>query len=248
MTNDPELERARQLFQRGLQLAERHNFSAAAEAFSEALSIRSAPPVEYNLAAALYELHQYDEAYNRCQSVLANETTPEPVRERARQLEASLHTQVARLTVITSASQTDLGIQVDGVPLDPVLVGRPQAVPAGKHEVVASRAETTLSRREIDIPVGTAALVDVSVVVTDLQQATQIQVSTVRDSAPPPALTVDSSQRDDEDHARRKRRRWIGIAAGVVAAGIGATLAIILSKPAETHQEPLQGDTGVLTW
>ena len=24
--------------------------------------------------------------------------------------------------------------------------------------------------------------------------------------------------------------------------------AIVLSKPSETHQEPLQGDTGVLTW
>src|SRR4051794_18904448 len=46
--SSPDLERARQLFQRGLELAERDDFAGAAKSFAEALALRDAPAVEYN--------------------------------------------------------------------------------------------------------------------------------------------------------------------------------------------------------
>ena len=240
-----DLERARQLFQHGIELAERDDFAGAAKSFSEALALRDAPAVEYNLAAALAELQQNEEAYNRTQRVLANPETADSVRERAKQLELSLQSRVARLTVVTSGSNNDLTVSIDGQALAPALLGRAQAVAPGRHEVIATRAGAPVSSRSVDIPLRTAALVDVSLVVTELNQdAAKMEVSTSTvPLAQPRATPVDS-----DAEARRARRRWIGIAAGVLAVGAGVTLGVLLAKPDDTRQEPLQGDTGVLTW
>jgi hypothetical protein len=237
--------RARELFQTGNRLADGGDFPGAAASYREALALREAPAVEYNLAAALSELHEYDESYNRTQSVLVHPDTPPAVQERAKKLEASLRARVARLTVVTNGTESSLDVQVDGKPLDPKLIGRAQAVPPGIHEIVASRDGSPISSRSVEIPVSTAALVDVSLIVTERDgPAAEMKVSTSSEAGTPDAPGQDHKDTDP----RRKRRLWLGVAAAVVAVGVGVGVGIALAGNKETRQEPLQGDTGVLTW
>lgn len=245
-----ELARARGLFQRGVELANQRDYTGAARRFREALAIHHAPAVAYNLASALSETEQRAEAYDLVQTVLRDATTPEPVRARAERLDESLQRFVARLTVIVSSEQADVSILVDGKPLPPEQVGATRAVAPGDHVVLAERAGVRVSERSVRIPAGTAALVDVSLVMTPREAA---EVAT--QATPEPAVVKTSAagtgQHDDgESRDKRRRRYWIIGAASVVAVGAGVTLAVLLAKPTERTEAPVAGDTmpGVLVW
>jgi hypothetical protein len=219
-----DLQRARVLFQRGVQLAQRRQFSSAAKRFSEALEIHYAPAVEYNLASALYETGKYADAYNRTQSVLAHLETPEKVRQRAEKLERALHPYVSRLTVLTGGETSDMQVQVDGRELDRRLLGRAQAVAPGTHEVVATRGRTTIARREVNIPLRTAAIIDVSLVLAADEAA---RLAAAARPGVAPSAPVD---RTNDSDRKRKLRRWVGIAAGVTAVAVGATVGVVLAS------------------
>lgn len=244
-----DLKRARILFQRGVQLTQRQEFGAASKRFREALALHYAPSVEYNLASALYETGQYLEAYNRTQSVLQHPATNDDVKALAERLERTLRPYVARLTLVTSGDASDIAVQLDGAPLDPKLLGVPQAVAPGKHQVVATRGETTLSDREVQIPVRTAAIIDVSVFVT--QDAAAITLET---SEPPPEPLPASPSQDDSRSGgdwKRDWRVWTSVGAGVIAVGLGVTLALTMGKQdGDASDKPVQGDSGpgVLKW
>lgn len=244
-----DLKRARILFQRGVQLTQREEFGAASKRFREALALHYAPSVEYNLASALYETGQYLEAYNRTQNVIQHPSTNADVKALAERLERTLRPYVARLTLVTNGDDSDIAVRLDGAPLDPKLLGVPQAVTPGKHQVVATRGETTLSDREVSIPVRTAAIIDVSVFVT--QDAAAITLET---SEPPPEPMPASPSHDDSRTGgdwKRDWRVWTSVGAGVIAVGLGVTLALTLGKQdGDASDKPVQGDSGpgVLKW
>jgi hypothetical protein len=247
-----ELARARALFQRGVELANHQDYTGAAKRFREALAIHHAPAVAYNLASALSETGEHAEAYELVQKVLHDGTTPEPLRVRAQNLEESLQRFVARLTVIVSSEQADVTVYVDGVRLAPVLVGETRAVAPGDHVVRAERAGVVISERSVRIANGSAAVVDVSLVMTP-RAAAEAAGQVAPGPAVLPTLTAPSESRHDDgathDHKRR-RRFWIIGAASVVAVGAGVTLALLLAKPDARTQAPVAGDAmpGVLVW
>lgn len=245
-----ELARARVLFQRGVELANQRDYAGAAKRFREALAIHHAPAVAYNLASALSETEQHAEAYDLVQTVLRDATTPEPVRARAERLEESLQRFVARLTVIVSSEQADVSIHVDGKPLPPEMVGTTRAVAPGDHVVLAERAGARVSERSVRIPAGTAALVDVSLVMTPREAAEAAAQGTFEPALVPANPQGEARHDDGESRDKRRRRYWIIGAASVVAIGAGVTLAVLLAKPEERSEAPVPGDTmpGVLVW
>lgn len=249
-TSEPaaaDLARARAQFQKGVELAKEGEFSAAEQRFRGALALHHAPAVEYNLAAALFELRKYDEAFNRCQSVQHDPGAPTALRERAAALERALYPHVARLTVMASSPSNDLVVSVDGEPLPANMLGVPRAVTPGGHSVLARRAETTLSERTVDVPLRTAALVDVSLLVTE-------QLVEVQNVSPPPVALqpAPTSEPRDNRHSQRSKRLWLwgGLAVGVVAAGVAVGVGLSLAKREPKSQGPVAGDLmpGVLTW
>jgi hypothetical protein len=249
-----DLARARVLFQRGVELANHQDYTGAAKRFREALAIHHAPAITYNLASALYETEAHAEAYELVQTVLHDGTTPEPLRVRARRLEESLERSVARLTVIVSSEQSNVSIQVDGKPLAPALVGVTRAVAPGDHVVLAERSGVRISERNVRIAAGTAALVDVSLVMTPREAAlaadTANQGSQGTSSLPVLSAADASSRDDDAAHDKRRRRIWLIGGASVVAVGAGVVLALLLTRPDPRTQAPIAGDgtPGVLVW
>lgn len=239
------LEQARALFQRGVALADQGQFAPAAQRFREALAIHYAPPVAYNLAAALFELKQYDECFQHVQTVLRDSSTNEALRERAQKLERSLTPHVARLTVTASGSaEGDLLVRLDDQLLDRALLGAPQAVKPGVHKLSTERHGQRVSERDVEVPEGTAVIVDLSLI---LAEATSPRA--VAEAAEADAATRANTARDDHE---RKRRIWLwsGVAAGAVVVATGVVLAVLLSRKEPTSRDAAQGDftPGVLTW
>jgi hypothetical protein len=247
--SEQELARARQLFQRGVGLAEQQQYAAAAQRFREALAIHPAAAVEYNLAAALFELGRYEESFNRAQLVERDEQAPEALRARASKLSRALYPHTARLTVTASSSAAeDVVVRVDTERLEPAMMGVPRAVAPGAHRIVAERQGQSISERDVQVPLRTAVIIDVSLIIAE--QAAPLAITTVPDAAQPLESSEPSAPARDEPSAKRKRiRLWSGIAAGVVAVSAGVALAVVLSK--DKAQEPaVSGDfmPGVLTW
>ena len=246
-----DLGRARALFSRGVELAAQGDYASAAKRFREALEIHYAPAIAYNLASALFELGQHAEAYDLVQSTLRDPSTPEALRARAQRLEDSLQRLVARLTVVVSSEEANVSILVDGTPLPAPLVGVPRAVPPGDHIVLAERAGVRISERSVRIPTGTAALVDMSLVMTPRQAAQAAEAVTVAPSASlVPSSPAPGGPRDDGADAKKRRRYWIIGSASAVVIGASVALAVLLAKPAKHTESAASGDgmPGVLVW
>lgn len=247
-----ELARARTLFQRGVALADQGQFGVAAARFRDALAIHPAPAVEYNLAAALFELRQYSEAFNGAQRVLQDASSPASLREHAEKLQRSLYPYVARLTVTASSTaEESVAVSIDGQPLDPGLMGVPRAVTPGTHQVSAERKGDRVSEREVQVPLRTAVIVDVSLIVTE-QESERAVVTSEEVSAPvlSPAPPVRADKTRDDSSRRRRIWLWSGLAAGVVAVAAGVTLALVLRNDEASVRPAASGDfmPGALTW
>ena len=226
------LARARALFREGVEHAEAGRFEPAAARFEEALSIRAAPAIHYNLASAQYELGQYIDAWNNVSKTLADDSTPAPVRTRAEELQSRLRTHVGLLTLTIGGDAEGLNVRLDATTIAPGQFGEPMAVEPGTHEIVASREGERVSRRELEIPAGAAVIVDMSLVATP-GEAAQIIV-----------------QQDGAAAAPKKRPGlWVGVTVAALAA-IAAAVVVTLFVVGEDEQGPVQGNfmPGVITW
>jgi hypothetical protein len=240
-----DVDRARVLFKQGVELARARDFARAAARFREALTLRSAPAVQYNLAAALSQLGQHAEAFNLCQQVIRSSAAPADVQAHSRELLLDITPLTARLTVLASVGDGTPDIAVDGEPLPADQLGIARALSPGAHRVTAERDHARFFEREVSIPVGTAALVNVSLIVTENVVVQKQLVEVVRSEER-------KDQGSDERAATRKRRirLWSSIAASVVAVGAGVAVALVLSKPEPSSEAPVMGSLspGVLTW
>lgn len=247
--SDDELALARSLFQQGVGLAEQRKFGQAAQRFREALAIHSAPTVAYNLAAALFELGEYSEAFNLAERAQHDPEAPEALRARAEALCETLMPRTARLTVTASSTTGPEGllVYIDDRLLDPAWMGVARAVAPGEHRVSTARKGVRISERVVDVPLRTSVIIDVSLIVAERTPKAEplLQVQPASSLA---LRAHDDARRDDLDRKRRIRL-WSGISAGIVAVGAGVALGLALRHD-EPREPAASGDfmPGVLTW
>lgn len=240
-----DVERARALFKKGVELARTRDFAGAAARFREALALHGAPAIQYNLAAALSQLSQHAEAFNLCQEVIRKSDAPQDVQAHCQKLQDDITPQTARLTVLASSASAQPRVEVDGVPLPDAQLGVPRALAPGVHRVTAERDQARFFEREVSIPLGSSALVDVSLIVTESVVVQKQVVEVAR-----PDTQRERSAQDLDAQRKRRRRIWSAVAASIVAAGAGVAVAVLLSKPEPKTEAPVTGslNPGVLTW
>lgn len=217
--------RARTLFADGVGLVQERRYAEAEALFREALTLRDAPAIRYNLASVLFEQGEYPEARAMADVVVADATTPEDVRVHTRELIAQMNASAgyARIDVVGGEATVD----VDGYRLpDP---SREIALAPGAHVATASGGEGELARAEFEIATGQHRVVSLDV------------------SGPGAEPDLALATTATEPELAEQWWFWTAVGGGVVV------VAVVIGVVAATSggvEQPIQGnfDPGVIRW
>ncbi len=226
-SGDPTV-RARRLFAQGVACAEQHETACAERAFREALTLRDAPAIRYNLASALYDLSRYPEAARLTASVLADESTPAGIRTHAEELQGQLQANAGTLAL---RYEGDGEVRVDGEPI-PRAQREAVLVAPGTRVVAVFRGDEQLLRRAVPVERGGRVEVDLSVPSPE-EAAAQAE----------PAETPQATVALVDDW-----RFWLAI--GAAAAALVVVAVIVGVVVGGTVEAPIEGNyaPGVLRW
>lgn len=157
---DPEsVQRARELFGEGVDQHEHRRYREAVDTFRAVLAIRAAPAVRYNLALNLFELGQYPEADAQVQLILADSSTPPPLRDSAIELRTHMDERGGQLQISVADAAEGAEVQVDGYAVDD---SRPVRVIHGTHHVTLVQDEEEVGSEVVSVNVGTNESVAIS--------------------------------------------------------------------------------------
>lgn len=222
-TDTAETDRARSLFAEGVSLVAESRFADAESRFREALAIRDAPAIRYNLASVLYEQGEYPEAQLENERALAAEAVPDAVRTAAMELRGHIAERAAYVTFELVGPATGGSISVDGYVL--TQPGLEVPLSPSSHTVVVTLSGAEVARREVEVPTGehrTVVVGETSVAQTPVVPGRSI---------------------DQEDWF------WPVVAGGgvLVVAVIGVSVGVAATSGTEG---PVQGNftPGVITW
>ena len=151
-TDTAETDRARSLFAEGVELVAQAQFADAEARFRQALAIRDAPAIRYNLASVLYEQGEYPEAQVENERALAAENVPAAVQTAATELRAHIAERAAYVRFELTGAATGGSISVD----DYVLTQPGLEVPLSpaSHTVRVPLQGEEVARREVEVPTG----------------------------------------------------------------------------------------------
>jgi hypothetical protein len=153
-------ERARTLFTDGVALAQEHQYEEAEAHFREALTLRDAPTIRYNLASVLFEQGEYAEANELARTLLASSDTPDAVRTPTASLAAQI-TEASGLVLFQLPSTiADGTLIVDGHTVDDA--SRAVALAPGHHTASVQRDGVEVGVAEADAVAGERTTVDVT--------------------------------------------------------------------------------------
>lgn len=238
---EAELAEARRIFAAGIRHADRAEWEDAVVCFRQVLEVRQAPPVLFNLGAALVALGQYPEAEPLLRRVADDPTAEATLVERARASLQTMEQRGGRLTITIVGSTPTTIVTIDGLVLGADQLGTEIAVSAGAHDVVIRDGIDEITRREVRVAVGEHAAVslaasrdDTSLSEVDSEHA---------ESAERRASLTEIGTTDDRSERRRRRLRnpwlWTGVGAGVVV--LGAVIFVSTYDP--RVNDPVRGNT-----
>lgn len=149
--SDADAARARELFAEGVALAGQSQYADAAVRFRQALALRDAPTIRYNLASTLFEEREFTEAHEIAFALLAQPDLPEAVRAPTAALELQIGAASTLVTFALPGGVTG-DVQVDDSPVaDPT---RATAVAPGRHTVRALSGGVTVASATFELGSG----------------------------------------------------------------------------------------------
>lgn len=235
-----ELADARRIFAIGLQDADRGEWDDAVVRFRQVLEVREAPPVFYNLGAALVALGQYPEAEPLLRRVVDDPNAEASLVERARASLQTMATRGGRVTIRLVDAPSGAVLYVDNRVLPTSSIGVEIPMTLGEHELVVRYGADELTRRVLRISIGDRAEAVIalgnvggtSLVDHDAQSAAD---SEARASQTRIGTTADRAER--RRHLLRNPWLWTGVGAGVVL----IVTAVLVSTHEPTVGDPVQG-------
>jgi hypothetical protein len=151
-TDTAETDRARSLFAEGVELVAESRFEEAEARFRQALAIRDAPAIRYNLASVLYEQGEYPEAQVENERALAAENVPAAVQTAAGELRAHIAERAAYVRFELAGAATGGSISVDGYVL--TQPGLEVPISPAAHTVLVTLRGEEVARRQLEVPTG----------------------------------------------------------------------------------------------
>ncbi|RLB56597.1 MAG: hypothetical protein DRJ42_02920 [Deltaproteobacteria bacterium] len=225
---------ARRLFFEGVAFVEALDWSRAAERFRAVRRIRPTPPVEYNLAAALFELGQLNESEEIAVHVLEDSATDENVRASVESLLERIRITGGQLTVRLEGPRGDESVFLDAREIASTRVGTEMTTSVGDHVVEARRGQEAVARANVLVTADEPVAIDLDV---HGELATRGPVDS-------PGTDDDSSPGLLGDW-----RFWAAVGGAVVVVAVIVIIAAVAAGSGG-HEAPIAGNfqPGVLTW
>lgn len=239
---------ARTLFEQGLLQVDAREWSEAAHSFRQALLLRDSPVIRYNLAVALIELHALAEAEQLLRGVQRDVATPVEVRAKLTQQLEAIDRRAAKLTVRVDGASDELEVSVDDRVLSASELGTAQRLDPGPHTVRLYRRGQEIDTRHLELgeSVEQLLLLSLPTVATPAEVAVQAEAPAAPPAAQPATVVPPAAQppvaRSDEGVRSKKRRRWLGIGAGVLAVTAGGVTGAVLATRSHSSSKPYEGD------
>lgn len=222
--------RAREIFVVGVEHSQAQRWTEAVASFREALELRAAPAIFYNLAAALVELGEVREAHTALLAVEGDPAAPANLQELSSQLRQRMQVGYGRVRIELAEELDEADVALDGESLSAELLATEIPVSNGQHRVVATRDEETVARATVTTHAGQLTHVALSAAPVRV-------VEPVIEIVPVPSTPL------IEEPAL-----WVGVAAGVlVVAGVIIIAVVLTSGQSGTLVEG-NFQPGLITW
>ena len=236
--NGHEVVLARALFEEGVALGDRGDWSAAADRFERAYALKPTPGIAFNWASALSAIGQLTEASELLASVSREaKAAPELKSESERKLiELAPRRPKLKLRVDTSIERSS-EVSVDGKPWPRAVWDVAVPVNPGAHVARATDGQRELARAEISLAEGQSAELVLGVAVPE-PAGREVAASENVGHEPTPTR--------DKPPLYKNWILWTCVGAVVVG---GAVAAVVLSTSGGTRTEaPTAGNAGVIRW
>lgn len=229
-------ERAKALFEKGLEASDSERWAEAADLFTRSRTLLSRPSTVFNLVGALYRLGRYRESLAAARDYLA---MSDPLLDAAKRKEVEGLREVMQKAIGTARLQVtpaDALIDLDGERLVGSAGAYTLQVDPGLHALVARRAG--YSDHSESFAMESGGTVDLRVALEATREAplasgTPAPIA-LGAAANDPAPVMPSS---GDDRSRKRLRRSLWITGAVVVAGVAATVLglALRSEPDECH-------------
>jgi hypothetical protein len=146
-------------FARGVRSFKSGNATGALSIFAELSVATDSPNVQLYLGYCHRDLGNYRDAYQAFsravqQALSLGATKYEPTRMAAQEQLARLDLRVAKLTISLAETPADLVVRLDGVAVDPALLGSPLVVDPGFHRIEAEAQAYKPALRQVTLEGG----------------------------------------------------------------------------------------------
>jgi hypothetical protein len=235
-----EVAEARRIFAEGVEHVERREWQEAVVCFRQVLEVRVAPPVLYNLGAALVELREYVEAEPYLRRVVDDPNADPSLVERSRHLleEMALHGGTITLRFVGELGSGT--VYLDNEPLPADRLGGPLPVASGAHTISIRDGSRERIRQRFAInerQTAEVAIIADPALASRSGTPTQATV-TPRDVAQ--AVTPGDTSTTDGDRPR-PNRRWLYVGLGTGAA-IVVTVLVVVLVAGNGNSSPFEGN------
>jgi hypothetical protein len=231
---------ARALFHEGVVCADARDWTCAADRFGRARAVRPSPVISSNLGIALEHRGRYVEASEAFRSLLHDPSAPADLRASAQAAIERITPRIGTLTVVANGPTEGVALTIDGVALEPSLLGIAVPSDPGAHRLEARRDGALVASETVQVTSGGHARIDVAlpareprhdvstetIVAAPIEtHATHVDSETVL--AADPTVTPTSRHEVYEEWWF-----WTIIGIVVVGAGAGVTAAVVTSNDA----------------
>ena len=226
-------ERAKALFEKGLEASDSERWAEAADLFTRSRTLLSRPSTVFNLVGALYRLGRYRESLAAARDYLA---MSDPLLDAAKRKEVEGLRDVMDKAIGTARVQVtpaDALLDVDGERVSGSAGGYALQLDPGLHALVARRAGYRDHSESFAMESGGS--VDLRVT---LEAAGDVGVAS---SAPAPIMLgapasdpAPSAPASTDDRSRKRLRRSLWITGAVVVAGAAATVVALSLRGGKT--------------
>jgi hypothetical protein len=238
---------ARALFEQGVELADKGDWSGAADRFERSDKLRHSPVVAYNLANAWVELGRLVEAAEVLRQIDKDPGAKPDVKKDARALLAQLEPKIATLVVEVQSNPPPDDVRVNDRPLPEAALGVPTPIDPGSVVVTVNDGNQVLWTKRVEVTPGGTERITITLPKQQVEAAPAV-VPTPRETAerahdPAAADPYDDADLVDDEDREFYEEPWVWVGAGVVVA-VGVVAAVLLASGGdddESDEIPVTG-------